>query len=130
MGVIQSLSISAKWRQFTSNSLLIERKRRRESCDSLHVSFCDCVSDMRAFRFYRNFVRHKLSAFKALCKYPMQFKMFFLRASYSERLYSIPSKNREQIPKIYMVGVIVFSAQANFIKCLSPARQEQAFANF
>lgn len=29
-----------------------------------------------------------------------------------------------------MVGVIVFSTQANSIKCLSPARQKQALFNF
>ena len=29
-----------------------------------------------------------------------------------------------------MVGMIVFSTQANSIKCHSPARQKQAFVNF
>lgn len=107
-----------------------ERKRRRESCYPLGINFCDCVCDLGAFCFYRNFVRHKVSAFKALCEYPMQFKVFFLRTSYSERPPPIPSKYREQIPKIYMVGVIVFSAQTNPIKCNSSARQKQAFVNF
>lgn len=68
-----------------------ERKLRRESCDSLGINFCDCVCDLRAFRFYRNFVRYKISAFKAACDYPMQFKVFALRASYSERPPPLPS---------------------------------------
>ena len=45
-----------------------ERKRRRQSCYSLGINFCDCVCDLRALRFYRNFVRHKVSAFNVLCK--------------------------------------------------------------
>ena len=60
-----------------------ERKWRSESCYSLCVNFCDCVYDLRALRFYRNFVRNKVSAFKALCKYPMQFKISLFSNRYS-----------------------------------------------
>lgn len=64
-------------------TLYLEEKRQKQFCYPLGVNFCDCVCDLRALRFYRNFVRHKVSAFKAPCKYPMQFKISLFSNRYS-----------------------------------------------